>query len=437
MRALFFLDTPHRVAGAQRSLLAAVTQARELGLDPLMVLPTDGLFGDTCRAAGLETRVLEGGAAFRSFGKALLRLGPFGKAAVLVRDLAPYAVSLARLIDRERIDVVHFNTARGAIMAGGGAHLSGRGLVLHVRGTPGITSALWMSGQAMATRLILVARALERYLLPSARSRARVVYNGVRIGEPRSRDDARAALTEMGIGNDDLARPVVLSLSSLVPFKGLHHLIRAATLLKSRDIDATFLLAGTGLGDDYERYLRALPEALGVGDRVRFLGHVPEPLGVLPGADLLALPSVEREIFQFNDPPLAAIEPTKTLDVLGNEGLPRSILEAMASGLPVVATDIAGVKEQVEDGVTGYVVRPADPGALADAIARTLASPGFRAAAGARGRDVVAARFTVEAAARGLVDVLEEARHAARPGDVLRFSSSALVEGASVWRQSS
>jgi glycosyltransferase involved in cell wall biosynthesis len=370
-----------------------------------MVMPGEGLFADACRHHGLEVRILEGTAAFKTFGKALLRLGPLGQLGVVLRELAPYARHLAALIDRERADVVHFNTARGAIMAGAGAHLARRGSVLHVRGTPGMSDALWTLAQAVPTRFILVAKALERAMLPSARRRSRVVYNGVWIPGPAPRDDAREVLVAHGLARRHVegGAPIVLSLSSLVPFKGLHHLVRAIRELATRGVVAHFVLAGTGVGDAYEAHLKRLPEELGVADRVTFPGHVGDPTAILPGVDVLVLPSVEREVLDLEG---------RRIDVRGNEGLPRSVLEAMGASLPVVASDVAGVREQIEDGVSGIVVPPGDVAALTDALARTLGDAAFRASAGARGRAIVTTRFSVASAARGLVDTLEEALRA-------------------------
>jgi glycosyltransferase involved in cell wall biosynthesis len=80
----------------------------------------------------------------------------------------------------------------------------------------------------------------------------------------------------------------------------------------------------------------------------------------------------------------------------------------MALGVPVVTTDTGGVREQVEEGVTGFVVPPGDPGALADALARVAADPAWRARAQGRAREIVGERFSVEAATAGLAAVLHE-----------------------------
>jgi glycosyltransferase involved in cell wall biosynthesis len=336
---------------------------------------------------------------------------------VVATEVVPYSRRLAALIERERADVVHFNTARGAIMAGLGAHLAGVDVVLHVRGTPAIGRLQWTVAQALSARLILVARALERCVAPSVRPRARVVYNGVEARADVAPEVARAHAATAGVPPSwlDGSQPLFLALSSLVPFKGLHHLIRAVRELADRGVEGRFVLAGTGLGDAYETWLRALPEQLGVADRVAFIGFVDDVHPLLQACDALVLPSVEREELEIAG---------RVARVHGNEGLPRSVLDAMAAGRPAVASDIAGVREQIDDGIDGLVVPPGDPSALADAIERLVRDRSLRVAAGAAGREKVAQRFTVAGAAAGLTATLAEAAASrpmsARAADALR-----------------
>jgi glycosyltransferase involved in cell wall biosynthesis len=80
----------------------------------------------------------------------------------------------------------------------------------------------------------------------------------------------------------------------------------------------------------------------------------------------------------------------------------------MALGVPVVASRIAGVTEQIDEGVTGLLVAPGDPGALADALKRAAGDLALRASAASSGPRVVAERFSVDTAARGLAAVLQE-----------------------------
>lgn len=405
MRAVFYVDTPHRMAGSQRSLLVALQAGRELGLAPLVVTPTGGAFVSACEAASLPVEVLEGSTAYRTFGKKLLRLDGWGQARVLATEVLPYSLRFARLLDRARAEVVHFNTGRGAIMAGFGAHAAGRESVVHVRGAPAVGARQWLGVQAVAGWFVLVARALERHLTPPARTRSRVVYNGIDIAPRANRSAARDDLVGLGVpaGWVDSTTPIFVCLASLVPFKGIHHLLRA--IQKVPRGAAYFLIAGSGLEDAYESWLRSLPNELAVSDRVRFLDLLPSSLPLLAGSDALVLPSVEREELAI---------PGATLEVHGNEGLPRSILEAMASGLPVVASRVAGVSEQVVDGTTGYLVAPGDVHALAGALSAVASDAEFRARAGDCALALARQKFSVESAARGLLDVLRCAANAPR-----------------------
>jgi glycosyltransferase involved in cell wall biosynthesis len=103
---------------------------------------------------------------------------------------------------------------------------------------------------------------------------------------------------------------------------------------------------------------------------------------LVAGADLLVLPSL-------------------------NEGLPRVILEAMATGLPVVATSVGGIPELVMDGRTGLLVRPGDERALADAVCRVLADPDLAEAWGRAGREVAEREYEREANIRRYAQIVE------------------------------
>jgi len=140
---------------------------------------------------------------------------------------------------------------------------------------------------------------------------------------------------------------------------------------------------------------------LGLDGLVHVLGFVADPFGLVAAADCAVLPSVEREQFEMDG---------ERLEVHGTEGLPRSVLEAMSLGVPVVATRVEGVPEQIEEGVNGITVRPSDAAALAAALERVAGDPGWREAAGTAGREIVRVKFTIDASAAGLAAVLHEVR---------------------------
>lgn len=399
LRALFFVEVPHRVAGAQRSLLAAVRELPALGVEPLVVFPGEGMCVDAFRAAGVRVLVLPAPPSLLVFGKKLLRLGAVGRARVLVAEVLPYARRLAAVARRERADVLHFNTPRGILAGGVAARLARRPAVLHLRGGVPFGGALWLAAQLLADRIVLVAKALRREVSPRFRGRCRVVYNGVAV-ERGDRGAARAAAAR-AFGVPAAGEPLFVALSSLVPFKGLHHLLEAAARARAAGLEARYVLAGTGEDPEYEAWLRGRCSALGLDDAVRFAGYLSDPLSLLAAADALVLPSVERERL--------ALGPGQLREVRGNEGLPRSVLEAMALGVPVVASEVAGVAEQVEHGVTGLLVPPGDAAALAGALLAVAQGGGLRASAARRAPELAEERFSVAAAGRGLAEVLREA----------------------------
>jgi glycosyltransferase involved in cell wall biosynthesis len=402
VRALLFVDVPHRLAGAQRSLLAAARGLAAHGVAAKVVFPGPGMCLDAFQATGIPVRIVPAPPALMVFQKKLLRIGLAERASIFVREVYPYCRVVARAIEEERADVVHFNTPRGILLGGVAALLAHRPRVLHVRGIMDPFAGLyWTTIQAMATRFILVAHALRAVLNPLVRRRSRVVYNGVAIPAPADRQERRHALeARLGLSPGQLAGETVFaSLSSTVPSKGLHHLIEAAARVHARGPKARWILAGDGNDDHYLAWLHRRARELGIGDRVHFVGFVDETAPLLGGVDALVLPSVWRETLTYEG---------RELEVRGNEGLPRSILEAMASRLPVVATDTGGVREQVEDGRTGFLVPPSDPALLAEALAQVASDPTWRAHAGARALEVVRERFPVDSASAGLAAVLRE-----------------------------
>jgi glycosyltransferase involved in cell wall biosynthesis len=208
-------------------------------------------------------------------------------------------------------------------------------------------------------------------LLGWPRQKMEVIRNGVDVAAfDRSPD---RALRE-AIGGRD-GRPVVLVVARLDVQKGHRYLLAAA-----RDVpDAIFALAGDG---PERPRLEALASDLHIGDRVRFLGERRDVPALLASCDVVVLPSLY-------------------------EGLPISVLEAMAARRPVVATMIGGTDEAVVDGETGLLVPPADPTSLAAAIGRVLGDAELRSRLGDAGRARVTERFSAHETVRRVMDVYE------------------------------
>lgn len=199
---------------------------------------------------------------------------------------------------------------------------------------------------------------------------AEVVHYGCNVErfEPRGAEEKRR---ELGLEGT----PVLLTLSRLVPRKGIDTTLEALPAILRVIPELHYVVAGGG--PDRAR-LERLAESLGVAARVRFLGMVPDEAiaPLLTMADLFVMPAREERP-----------------DV---EGFGLVFLEANACGTAVIGSTSGGIADAVEDGVTGLLVPPADPGALATATLRLLQDPDLRRRLGEQGRARVLRDFTWE-----------------------------------------
>ena len=208
-------------------------------------------------------------------------------------------------------------------------------------------------------------------LLPWPARRMEVIHNAVDVAAFQRGPDAalRRALV------DGSQRHVVLVAARLDPQKGHRHLLAAA----ARVPDALFALAGDG---PERPALERITDDLGLRDRVTFLGTRTDVAELLAVCDVFVLPSLY-------------------------EGLPISVLEAMAARRPVVATAIGGTQEAVVDGESGLLVPPADPDSLAAAIRRLLDDPALRDRLASAGRARVEREFAVASMAARVTDLYD------------------------------
>src|SRR3989449_1333648 len=298
--------------------------------------------------------------------------------------LGPLARRLAEVIARERIDVVnsHATLDRRAL-----TWLRWRGRLpqafVVTRRTMPLTSPLELRPVGLAADRTIavsgaVARALRRRLHPGAR--LRVVPNGIAL----ERVDAPVPLAELAAARDALGdpdgRPVVAVVSRR---KDQHVLLQALPR-----IDRGVLVVCVGVEPDAQ--LRALAQAVPERHRVVFVPLIDRALAFYQGAALAALPS-------------------------RMEGLSQSLLEAMALGLPVVASDAGGNPDLIRSGETGLLVAPLDPAAWAEALGRLLGDGGFSDRLAAAGRAYVRREFTLERTADRTEAVYREALARRRP----------------------
>jgi len=240
---------------------------------------------------------------------------------------------------------------------------------------------------------VAVSTHLQRWLLECVRVRpekVRVVRNGVdaiRFQPLPERDRARA---QHGYGAADL---VFGAVGRLTPVKDHPSLLEAFQSVSTRHPHSRLILVGDG---EERSTLEEQVRRRGIADRVRLVGHrddVAQWLGIM---DVFVHSSLM-------------------------EGMSNAVLEAMAVGLPVVATAVGGTPEIVEHGVTGLLVPPATPDALAGAMVSYCENDHVRAAHGAAGRERAEKHFPVMQMVEGYVDVY---RHTlARRGRAIEYSA--------------
>ncbi|MBI3945928.1 MAG: glycosyltransferase family 4 protein [Armatimonadetes bacterium] len=316
---------------------------------------------------------------------------------------------LYRHLRRSQPDLVHAHSSKAGILGRVAARWARVPVVVY---SPHAFAFQMRSGYAPRTLYLRLERLAGRWtdclvavshaeadlaaaagLLPKAR--IAVIENGVDPAETVSRAEGAAVRQALGIAPQ---APVVLFAARLVEQKAPEVLVRAALRVLERHPDAVFLLAGEGP-------LRPLLEqeiARANGEpNVRLLGYRPDAARLYAAADLFALPSRW-------------------------EGLPYALLEAMAAGLPVVASDIPAIAEAAPCGETALLVPPDDPGALAEALECLIREPDDARALGAAGRERVRRCYTLD-------------RQVARLGALYQrlcgFDVGAERPGASGWRR--
>lgn len=212
------------------------------------------------------------------------------------------------------------------------------------------------------------------------RDKVAVVTNGVdtRWFSRKATDNTIPRSQEMELGLVP-GSPLLVTVAGLRPEKALQNLVEAVALLRrdGRGVSAAIIGEGTQRAEIQGRI-----DDLALGESVHLLGQLDDPRPVLKKADIFVLPS-------------------------SAEGLPIALLEAMAMELPSVVTDVGGIRRAIEDGVTGVLVEPSSPKALAEAIGALLDNEELRRSMGRRARERVELEFSIDAMVEDTIDLYE------------------------------
>ncbi|MEN6626110.1 MAG: glycosyltransferase family 4 protein [Candidatus Sumerlaeia bacterium] len=315
---------------------------------------------------------------------------PFKRSYNLPAHIKAYC-ELGRLLRRRPFTIVHAHTPIASAIARPCARRAGVPLVIytahgfyfHENMKPAVRRAhilLERWAQRYADYLFTQSSedcetAIAEKIAPAAR--AETIGNGVDtkrfFPEQFTAEQLAEARRELGIRDGD--GPIITMIGRLVREKGYFEFLEAMVLLRKKHPAARALIIGAALESDHDdaaHGIRGHAARLGLGEGAIFAGLRSDVPRLLAVSDVFCLPS-------------------------WREGMPRSIIEAMAAGLPVVATDIRGSREEVVPGQTGWIVPLRDAGALAEALGKLAADPENARRMGQAGR-------------RRAVDLYDEAR---------------------------
>lgn len=391
-----YIDHTARMGGGEIALLNLVGALDRSEVEPVVLLFSEGPLADALRAGKIETHIVPLPAEVldarkNSLGaRSLLKIGA-GVAAL--RHARRVAARLRAL----HVDLVHTNSLKADIIGGIAGRLARRPVIWHVRDRiaedylPRSVVAIFRRLAALIPHFIIAnSRATLDTLALAGTRHAAVVPSGVRPfaqivhdGTPPGEEDTAGR---------SAGPPVVGIVGRISPWKGQHIFLQAAAVVHGKHPEVRFKIVGTPLfGEEaYEQELRTLSQSLGLDEVVEFAGFTHDVPGAMRSFTIMVHASTSGEPFG------------------------QVVIEAMAAGKPVVATNGGGIPEIVQEGQTGYLVPMSDAPAMAAAIDRLLADPAPAQAMGHRGRLRVLDHFTIEHTARKVEDVyrlLLERRH--------------------------
>lgn len=330
--------------------------------DTLVVTAARGPLVDRLEGEGLKVKVIPLDERVRAKSKDTMGIAAFFNLLLWVRLLL-YVFKLVRLIREERVDIVHTCSLKAHLYGGLAAKLSGRPLVWHVMDNidtpylPKMAVILYRMLARVLPDMVVALSASSAATVKAGPGRIRVINCGTAVGP--------------GPGPLPPVPPLRVALvGRIAPWKGQHVFLEAAGMLRDEPVE--FIVAGSPLfGEhDYEKQLFHFADQNGLKN-VRFTGFVDNVKELLEGVHIMAHCSISPEPFG------------------------QVIIEAMAAGRMVIASNTGGPAEIVHGGETGLLIEPGRPGILAAAIKYALANPGLVGQFGARGYRVAAEKYDI------------------------------------------
>jgi len=291
-----------------------------------------------------------------------------------------FGLRLIRLIRKVRPDLIHVHSRRGADLWGAvAARATGTRAVLTRRVDNPENAMLARFKYRQFARVVSISEGIRQVLIKEGVPARHVscVHSAVDMADRRQDCDRSWFRREFGLAE---SHQTVAVIAQLIPRKGHRFLIEAAPEILEKCPEAHFLFFGKGA---LRQELESLCAEAGIRDKVIFAGFRDDLRHILPCIDLVVHPALM-------------------------EGLGVSLLQAAASGVPIVGARSGGIPEIVRDGVNGYLVPPGDAQALIDPISRLLSDGTLAAGFGEAGHRIVKEHFSIEAMVAGNLEIYRQ-----------------------------
>ncbi len=348
IKIIFLSPVGYFKGGGERSLFDLVANP---DIEPIILASEDGPILDKARELGLDWGVLD----FASINK-IHRPFSFMKGLTAFLDLIRAARALKKIAQSKNVNIVHSNGLKAHMINIIADRMGGAKSVIHIRDIPYTRpeKLVWKIMHALCRKMILVSHAC--WPGESLPRKAIVIHNGTPLINSILSTPKAEKLTIGFIGR-------------IHPAKGLHLLI---DWIAQADMDMHLSVRGTFSEDapDYENTIKNLIKNQSLKDRVEFTGFINDPQSLYAGLDVVCVPS------QTPDP------------------LPRSVMESMARGIPVLGYPAGGIFEMIEDGKTGFLVK--DFETFQRAIADIVDNPERLELMTKAARNKIVQEFTIE-----------------------------------------
>lgn len=381
LKRILYFDHTAKLGGGEIALLHLLRRLDREHYFPVVALASDGPLREKLEEIDIETHIVPLAPEVVEIrkdtlgGKNLLRM----KGGWLALK---YCFTLAGFIRRARIDLVHTNSLKADLLGGLAARLARVPVLWHIRDRidtdylPKATVTIFRElCQWLPTFVIANSQAtLDTLQLPAKYSS--VAYSGLVV------HDGIPEGVEPSVEKPD-GPPVVVLVGRLTEWKGQHIFIAAAARVHTQFPDVRFRIIGSAMfgEESYEKRIREMVADLGLEKCVEFTGFRTDVMHLIQLSEILVHASITGEPFG------------------------QVVIEGMAAGKPVVATDGGGIPEIVRDGVTGILVPMGDAKAMADALMKLLSDPDLGAAMGIAGRQRVLDYFTARQTARRVEEI--------------------------------